>query len=233
MVMAIAATPTAADTSLTAGQQAVVSQTNGDGVNVRDAAGYGRQIIFAFPEGTEVNVTGGPAQAGDGSTWYQVSAYGVEGWVISDYLSAGGSGGGHASYQGVLTVAGTDGNGLRLRSGAGTDSSTLTVLLEGAQVAVVGADVNDGAGNTWANVSYNGTTGYASKAYLSPGGEAAEHAKRTGPGVGDLARRQRRDQRHEWEGTDPALGCELQCEHCRGRARRLRGPRDRRFTYRP
>ena len=173
MVTAIGATPTAADTSLTAGQQAVVSQTNGDGVNVRDAAGYGRQIIFAFPEGTEVNVTGGPAQAGDGSTWYQVSAYGVEGWVISDFLSAGGSGEGHASYQGVLTVAGTDGNSLRLRSGAGTDSSTLTVLLEGAQVAVVGADVNDGVGNTWDNLSYNGTTGYASKAYLTSGGEAA------------------------------------------------------------
>ncbi len=170
MVMALAATPAAADTSLTAGEQAVVSHTNGDGVNVRDAAGYGGQIIFALPEGTEVNVTGGPAQAGDGSTWYQVSAYGIEGWVISDYLS---SADGHASYQGVLTVVGTDGNGLRLRGGAGTDSATLTILPEGAQVTVVGADVNDGAGNTWANVSYNGTAGYASKAYLTTGGEPA------------------------------------------------------------
>jgi cell wall-associated NlpC family hydrolase len=170
MVMALAATPAAADTSLTAGEQAVVSHTNGDGVNVRDAAGYGGQIIFALPEGTEVNVTGGPAQADDGSTWYQVSAYGIEGWVISDYLS---SGDGHASYQGVLTVVGTDGNGLRLRGSAGTDSATLTILPEGAQVTVVGADVNDGAGNTWANVSYNGTAGYASKAYLTTGGEPA------------------------------------------------------------
>lgn len=173
MIMAIAATPAAADTSLTAGQQAVVSHTDGDGVNVRDAAGYGGQIIFAFPEGSEVNVTGGPAQADDGSTWYQVSAYGVEGWVISDYLS---SADGYASYQGVqgvLTVAGTDGNGLRLRSGAGTDASTLTILPEGAQVSMVGADVNDGAGNTWANVSFNGSTGFASKAYLSTGGTAA------------------------------------------------------------
>jgi cell wall-associated NlpC family hydrolase len=110
-----------------------------------------------------------------------VSAYGVEGWVISDYLSASGSSGGHASYQGVLTVAGTDGNGLRLRSGAGTDSSALTVLPEGAQFAVVGADVNDGVGNTWANVSYNGTTGYASKAYLSPGGEAAAPSMQSAP----------------------------------------------------
>lgn len=170
MVMALAATPAAADTSLTAGGQAVVTHTDGDGVNVRDAAGYGGQIIFALPEGTEVNVTGGPAQAGDGSTWYQVSAYGVEGWVISDYLS---SADGHASYQGVLTVVGTDGNGLRLRGGAGTDSATLTTIPEGAQVTVVGADVNDGAGNTWANVSFNGTAGYASKAYLTADGAPA------------------------------------------------------------
>lgn len=170
MVMALAATPAAADTSLTAGGQAVVTHTDGDGVNVRDAAGYGGQIIFALPEGTEVNVTGGPAQSDDGSTWYQVSAYGVEGWVISDYLS---SADGHASYQGVLTVVGTDGNGLRLRGGAGTDSATLTTIPEGAQVTVVGADVNDGAGNTWANVSFNGTAGYASKAYLTADGAPA------------------------------------------------------------
>ncbi len=181
MVMALAATPAAADTSLTAGEQAVVSHTDGDGVNVRDAAGYGGQIIFALPEGTEVNVTGGPAQAGDGSTWYQVSAYGIEGWVISDYLS---SADGHASYQGVLTVVGTDGNGLRLRGGAGTDSATLTILPEGAQVTVVGADVNDGAGNTWANVSYNGTAGYASKGYLTTGGAPAAAGGGGAPAAG-------------------------------------------------
>lgn len=178
MVLAVVAIPAAADTSLTAGQKAVVSQTNGDGVNVRDAVGYGGQVIFALPEGSEVDVTGGPAQASDGSTWYQVSAYGVRGWVISDYLSAGG---GHASYQGVLTVVGTNGNGLRLRDGASSDSATLTVLPEGTQVTVVGADVTDGAGNTWANISFNGTTGYSSKAYLSTGGAPATPAAQSAP----------------------------------------------------
>lgn len=61
-----------------------------------------------------------------------------------------------------LGTATVNTDGLRLRAGAQTTSSVLTMAYKGEQV-----DVLEDAGNGWYKVSYKGTTGYMSGEYLS------------------------------------------------------------------
>lgn len=170
-VTAVGVAPTAADTDLVIGGQAIVSYTE-NGVNVRDGVGANANLLFAIPKNAKVEVIGGPASADDGSLWYNVKVNGTVGWIISDYLSvSGGDGVAFAETAtndqgGTLAVFGTNGNGLRLRDAASLNSTTLTVMPDGAQVTVVGGDTTDGSGTVWANVSYNGTTGYSSREFL-------------------------------------------------------------------
>lgn len=164
-VATVGVTPVAADTNLIIGGQAIVSKTNGDGVNVRDAAGYGSNILFAIPENAEVKVIGGPNTLGDGSVWYNVEVNGTVGWIVSDYLVLA------SLTQGAsVTVHGTGGNGLRLREGPSLSANTLTVMPDGAELSVIGGDQTSEDGTVWANVSYNGMNGFAARAYLTSGG---------------------------------------------------------------
>ena len=164
---AAAIAPAAADTNLAIGGQALVSQTNGDGVHVRDGLGYSATILTTIPEGASVKVLGGPKSAADGSLWYNVQAGSTQGWVISTYLSL------PAVQQGSsLVVTGTNGNGLRLRNGASLTAATLTVMPDETQVSVVGSDQHDAQGNVWANVSFQGQSGFASRQYLAAGAAA-------------------------------------------------------------
>jgi cell wall-associated NlpC family hydrolase len=168
--------PAAADTNLTVGGQASVAKTNGDGVNVRDSAGYSAKIITSVAEGTTVSVLGGPKAASDGTQWYNVEVGGVKGWIVSDYLVNGGGGGGgqaQAASAGTMTVVNTDGTGVRLRDAPSKSGTTLTVVPEGAVVKEVGANKTDGGGTVWANISYNGKTGYSAADYLAEGGTAS------------------------------------------------------------
>lgn len=153
--------PVLADTDLVVGGAGVVSHTNGDGVNVRAEPGFQGALVTAFAEGTRVLVEAGPQAAPDGTLWYKVSRDGVSGWVISDYLARALPAAGD-----IAIVHGTDGHGLRLRDGASFNSTTLTIIPEGAEVSVTGETVSDSEGNAWTPVSYAGTSGYVSSAFL-------------------------------------------------------------------
>ncbi len=83
-------TPAVADTNLTIGEPAIVSHTDGLGVNVRDAAGFRAQILRTLPESSSVQVIDGPSPAPDGSAWYNVDVDGTHGWIHSDYLDRAG-----------------------------------------------------------------------------------------------------------------------------------------------
>lgn len=171
MGLFLTVSPALADTDLVVGNVGVVSHTDGDGVNVRAEPGFQGTLVTAFAEGTRVLVEAGPQAAPDGTLWYKVSRDGVSGWVISDYLARAMPAAGD-----VAIVHGTDGHGLRLRDGASFGSATLTIIPEGAEVAVVGETVRDGEGNAWSHVSYAGTTGYAFSAFLAVrlGGSVAQ-----------------------------------------------------------
>ncbi len=78
---------------------------------------------------------------------------------------------------GTAVVAGTNGDGLNLRSGPGYEHAVLTVIPEGGSVQVVGGPEQDRDGNRWWNVRWAGLTGWALADYLRPaGGQASSSA---------------------------------------------------------
>lgn len=79
--------PTPPAAGLMAGDRAIVTGTNGDGVNVRSEPGTGSAVLTGLLEGSNVPILAGPATDAAGAIWYQVEAWGVAGWVHSDYLA--------------------------------------------------------------------------------------------------------------------------------------------------
>lgn len=82
-------TPTEA-TSTPAGRFArgswlVVSGT-GDCLNVRDEPSLQGQVIACLPDGTEVQVLGGPRDA-DGYRWWRLATPRGDGWAVENYLA--------------------------------------------------------------------------------------------------------------------------------------------------
>lgn len=153
----------AADTNLTLGGEACVSYANGDDVRLRDEPSYSGDVLTTVPEGWLVAVHDGPIDDGAGSLWYEVTARGLRGYMISDFLADAGSG----TDQGQVTAAAamTTTANLRLRSGASLTSSVLLVMPRGATVLTTGVTQNG-----FSQLTYQGTTGWASTQYLSSGG---------------------------------------------------------------
>lgn len=162
--------PVVADLNLILGGAAQVAYTNGDGVNVRDAAGYHGTILTTLGEGAEVTVIDGPVNADDGSAWYYVSAGDTEGWAIADYLTL--PSGVEPPNGQTATVAFTNGYGVNLRAGPSSEAGVLTTLQEGTVVGYISGPEYDAAGNAWHLVTFEGLQGYLAGAYLVTDAEA-------------------------------------------------------------
>ncbi|MDP9369430.1 MAG: hypothetical protein M3Q03_14335, partial [Chloroflexota bacterium] len=164
---------------------AAVTGTNGDGVRCRASAGYEGAVIAVLAEGTPLTLTG--ALVGE---WQPVNCGGQGGFVHSDFVSYGdstdnsGTGtdngtdtGGAVS--GYATVVGTNAGGLRCRSAADYGASVITVLSEGSQVALRGAQQGE-----WQPVVCAGSNGFVYGSYLSPSGGGSNEGGTDG-GSGD------------------------------------------------
>jgi SH3-like domain-containing protein len=63
-----------------------IGNTDGEGINVREAPGIDSPRVGSLAEGDVVDALGGPVEA-DGRLWRRVSALdGTEGWVLDDVL---------------------------------------------------------------------------------------------------------------------------------------------------
>lgn len=88
-----AATPTeeeeepAEEEGLSVGTEATVSGTGAMGLNIRSDAGTSHRLLRTIPDGSTVELIGGPKEA-NGYTWWEVrDDAGQTGWVIDPYLS--------------------------------------------------------------------------------------------------------------------------------------------------
>jgi len=81
------AVPAPPATGLTIGDRAIVSGTDGDGVNVRSEPGTHGAVVTGLTEGTNVPILDGPVADADGANWYRVEAWGTAGWVHGAYLA--------------------------------------------------------------------------------------------------------------------------------------------------
>jgi len=84
------APPSLAD-DIPVGSNAVVYNTNGGGVRLREAPNTQASIVTTIPEGAQVVVVEGPLTDPAGQEWYKVSYNGLSGWVVGNYLGVPGT----------------------------------------------------------------------------------------------------------------------------------------------
>ena len=129
----------------------------GGALNMRAEPSLSAQVLRQYPTGTWMTVLE------DMGEWSKVRVNGLEGYVMSKYLS-------DTSSDSTLYVRTNTGRGLNLRDLpslegniiASTDSTILATAPSGDTVVVL-AD----AGNGWYKVSVQGMTGYMASQYLS------------------------------------------------------------------
>ena len=86
-VMTPVTQPSPEAAGLKIGDKPKVSGTGGLGLNLRSGAGTGHARVKTLPEGSVVEIIGGPKEANE-LTWWQVrDQTGVAGWAAAKYLS--------------------------------------------------------------------------------------------------------------------------------------------------
>lgn len=149
---------------------AAAAATTTSNLNLRSGPGTGYSVLLVIPNGATVSTTGA-TQNGFSRLTYN----GTTGWSASQYLSTGST-----------TATVIDGE-LNLRSGPGTSFSVVTVMPDGAQVTLTGAQSNG-----FYPVTYGNLTGYAAAQYLQTGSIPSQTAividgalnLRSGPNTG-------------------------------------------------
>ncbi len=128
-------------------------------VNLRSGPSTGHQVLRVLAQGTLLERSG-TVQNG----FRYVVHQGLAGWVSDAYLKvttdgpAGGDPGEHPYDPNYATTTAA----LNLRAEPSTSAKILTVMPSGARVTLL-----DGYANGFRKVSYHGTTGWASTAYLN------------------------------------------------------------------
>jgi uncharacterized protein YraI len=148
----------------------VVVDTNGDGLRCRDRASYDSNTITVLKEGAKVDLRGSVR-----SGWQPVYCAGKKGYAKAEFIDIAddrspddnddddqddnrtGFNEGDA-----VVVANTNGEGVRLRSKASTNSSIIIVLPEGAR-----AVVRKGSTGDWVSVTFRTSNGFVHKDFLA------------------------------------------------------------------
>ncbi|MDQ3931125.1 MAG: SH3 domain-containing protein [Chloroflexota bacterium] len=154
------------------GETAVVTNTDGDPIRVREGASVEFTPVTIAWEGELVDVLAGPRTDSTGIRWFKVHARGGTGWMMEQYLA--GTSKTQAAYKpgSLAQVASTDGDMLRVRSAPNTDGRVITRLSPGATVTIRSGPVTDKVGISWYEVAANGVTGWVMSQYLAPAPEA-------------------------------------------------------------
>ncbi|CAN5699894.1 hypothetical protein BH09CHL1_BH09CHL1_15440 [soil metagenome] len=153
---------------LLVGGAAIIADANGDNVRLRDEGSVSGEIIDEFPEGTIVDVLGGPT--GDDDNWYRVAVDGETGYMIADYLQEyTGDGNGGSGDSAVITDT------VNLRGGPSTADDVIGGLSTGDDVTLTG-DIENGF---YPVTTSGGTDGWVYGAYLAVEGSASGTTART------------------------------------------------------
>jgi uncharacterized protein YgiM (DUF1202 family) len=128
-------------------------------VNFRSGPGTGYNVILSLKSNQAVQVTGSPV-TGTGYTWYPVNTVGgTSGYVVQDYFEGG-------FYLNAYAVV--DDGPLNLRATASSTGTIIGSIPDNASVYVNNQSPVYQGGQSWFNVTYNGTTGWVAGSYLAP-----------------------------------------------------------------
>ena len=126
---------------------------SGDSVRMRMGPSTDFAAIGTLNKGASVKITG------ETGSWYEISANGKYGYMSKDYIKIVNTAS-TGTVEKLDKIGIVTGNGVRMRSGAGTSYSTIGYYDKGIQVKVTGKT------GSWYAVSYNGLNGYMSTSYV-------------------------------------------------------------------
>jgi uncharacterized protein YgiM (DUF1202 family)/uncharacterized protein YvpB len=137
-----------------------------DVLRIRSGPSTGFPIVGRTYRGETLTVLEGPTNG-----FYRISRSGLTGWVSGDYITVTPD---TTTPPPTGTGTATVRENLNLRSGPGTTYGVVKVMPRGATVTVV---TDPGTG--WVQVTYQGTTGWASSQFLTMGGTPPTPTTRT------------------------------------------------------
>lgn len=155
-----------AATPVIVGGTALVTNTDGDPIRVREGAGVEFTPLAAAWEGEAIPVLAGPVTDKTGIQWFKVQARGGTGWMMAQYLQGASRTQASSRSGSVARVANTNGDMLRVRSEPSTDGRVISRLNPGATVTIKAGPVTNKADITWYEVTANGITGWVMAQYL-------------------------------------------------------------------
>src|SRR5688572_3246966 len=156
-----------ASLDLVSGQTAVISDANGDPVNLRAKPRTSSNILSSLPEGTQVEILEGPIADGDGFWWYKVVAAETRGYMAAEFLSlADGGTSTDGNPVGFVTAIGTifntNGDPINCRSGASIEYSVIGEFSDGDAVELTGEALG-----AWQPVNCAGQGGFVHTDYIA------------------------------------------------------------------
>lgn len=161
-----------ASTPVVAGGRAVIVNTGGDPIRVRQGAGTQFDKVSTVNEGQLVSVLAGPSSDSKGDKWFKVQAPSGTGWIAAAFLDGTSAPAAAPARKltGSARVAYTDGDPLRVRESPATGPAgkIVTLVDPGTTVAVEAGPVTDTAGVVWYQITAKGLTGWAMAQYLAP-----------------------------------------------------------------
>ena len=177
-----------AATPVTVGGKAIVTNTGGDPIRIRQGAGTEFAQLSVAYQGQTVTVLAGPTIDKKGMKWFKVQAPAATGWMSADFLqgvvsststSTSSTKPATTKLTGSAIVANTNGDPLRMRSIASTSGKVLTLLSPGAKVTIQSGPLTDDAGTSWYGVAAQGYTGWVMAQYLAQAGSSTDIAAKT------------------------------------------------------
>ena len=131
----------------------------GGWLRLRSNPSYDAQTLASYYTGTVVEVLG------TSGSWYHVRlSDGNTGYMHGDYLTAGAAAPGGSTATGNATVISSNGYGVRLRMGPGTNYRVIRKFPVGTPATILQS------GNYWCKISIGGYTGYMMSQFLSTKG---------------------------------------------------------------
>lgn len=172
------------------GDRAVIVNTDGDPIRIREGAGTEYKQIGQMHEGETLLILAGPSKDSSGRPWYMVEAQSVNGWMLAEFLAPSGRSASEPQpskaqppkLSGNARVANTNGDPLRMRSAPSRGGAVVAMVPPGTTVIVRDGPATDAEGISWYQISAFGSTGYAMAQYLVQADQPAQTGAATDAG---------------------------------------------------